>query len=67
MNFIIIFEPIGEHCDYGLGIRQDREASIIALEGFDEASEMPLDSGVRTGVKQGQAEGRAMSSVSLAM
>ena len=36
MNFIVILEPSRQQSDYGLSIRQDRQPSIIAFEGFDE-------------------------------
>jgi hypothetical protein len=36
VNFILILEPSRQQSDYGLGIRQDRQPSIIAFEGFDE-------------------------------
>src|SRR3954453_7528517 len=32
-----LFDPIGEHCKDCVGIMQDVEASVIALERFDEA------------------------------
>src|SRR4051794_15255030 len=37
VDLAIIFDPIGEHCRDCVGIMQDVEASVIALEGFDEA------------------------------
>ena len=65
MNFIVVLEPNRQQSDYGLSIRQDRQPSIIAFEGFDEC---PLDSGERTGVKQSLGpKAVAVSSVSLAM
>ena len=68
VDLAIIFDPIGEHCKDCVGIMQDVEASVIALERFDEASEMPLLSGLRTGVKSKvRPRARAMSAVSLAM
>ena len=36
MNFIVVLEPSRQQSDYGLSIRQDRQPSIIAFEGFDE-------------------------------
>ena len=36
VNFIVILEPSRQQSDYGLSIRQDRQLSIIAFEGFDE-------------------------------
>src|SRR6476646_7525884 len=36
MDFIVVLEPSRQQSDYGLSIRQDRQPSIIAFEGFDE-------------------------------
>ena len=36
MNFVVVLEPSRQQSDYGLSIWQDRQPSIIALEGFDE-------------------------------
>src|ERR1700758_5882904 len=36
VNFIVVLEPSRQQCDYGCSIRQDRQPSIIAFEGFDE-------------------------------
>ena len=36
MNFVVVLEPSRQQSDYGLSIRQDRQPSIIAFEGFDE-------------------------------
>jgi hypothetical protein len=36
VNFIVVLEPSRQQSDYGLSIRQDRQPSIIAFEGFDE-------------------------------
>ena len=47
---------------------QDVEASLIALEGFDEALRDAVALGLRTGVKSKvRPRARAMSAVSLAM
>ena len=37
VDLAIIFDPIGEHCKDCVGIMQDVEASVIALERFDVA------------------------------
>src|SRR5215831_9387207 len=37
VNFIVILEPRRQQRDDGRGIRQDRQSSIVASEGFDES------------------------------
>ena len=68
MNFIVVLEPSRQQSDYGLSIRQDRQPSMIAFEGFDEC--------LRDAVGFWRADWRetklepkavAVSSVSLAM
>ena len=51
--FVVVVEPPGDLPERGERVRQRVDANIVALEGFDEASEMPFDSGLWTGVKQG--------------
>ena len=53
VNFILILEPSRQQSDYGLGIRQDRQPSIIAFEGFDEC----LRDASRPKTKRGGFEG----------
>jgi hypothetical protein len=36
VNFIVVLEPSRQQSDYGLSIRQERQPSIVAFEGFDE-------------------------------
>jgi hypothetical protein len=36
VNFIVILEPRRQQRDDGRGMRQDRQSSIVAFEGFDE-------------------------------
>src|SRR5215831_9998942 len=48
----VIPKPDWKERDHGLRIRQDRKASIIALERFDESFADPIHSGERSGVKQ---------------
>ena len=69
VNFIVIFEPRCQQRDDSRGIRQDRQSSIVASEGFDEG----LGDSIgfrreRTGVKQScRPKAVAVSSVSLAI
>src|SRR6476469_2884186 len=37
VNFIVILEPRRQQRDDGRGIRQNRQSSIVASEGFDES------------------------------
>ena len=59
---------VGEHCKDCVGIMQDVEASVIALEGFDEALRDAVAFGTadRCG-EQVRPRARAMSAASLAM
>ena len=68
MNFIVVLEPSWQQSDYGLSIRQDRQPSMIAFEGFDECLRDAV--GFRRAdwrETQLEAQAVAMSSVSLAM
>src|SRR5580693_3930276 len=68
VNFIVVLEPSWQQSDYGLSIRQDRQPSIIAFEGFDECLRDAV--GFRRAdwrETQLEAQAVAMSSVSLAM
>ena len=57
VDLAIIFDPIGEHCKDCVGIMQDVEASVIALEGFDEALRDAVAFGTADRCEeQGQAE-----------
>src|SRR4051794_1920795 len=57
VDLAIIFDPIGEHCKDCVGIMQDVEASVIALERFDEALRDAVAFGAADRCEeQGQAE-----------
>src|SRR5215470_4994227 len=68
VNFIVIFEPRCQQRDDSRGIRQDRQSSIVASEGFDEGLGDSI--GLRR-ADRGEASCRpkavAVSSVSLAI
>ena len=68
VDLAIIFDPIGEHCKDCVGIMQDVEASVIALERFDEALRDAVAFGAADRCEeQGQAESARDVGSALAM
>jgi hypothetical protein len=60
---VVVIEPPGDLPEHGSGIRQSMDASVVALEGFDEG----FSDAVRRGEARHQAEAAAKLSVSLAV